>query len=108
MNFKILSIFKRRPKILIHNLEELEWFDNTNSIKECRVSILNLGGGYSLKIEDNYRDKNTSLRYTIWFKCRGRLIDDFNGVCFGLYSCRYKSEAVKYINYVYNQLKITV
>lgn len=104
---KILSIFKRNPKILIHNLEELEWFDNTNSIKECRVSILSLGGGYSLKIEDNYRDSNTS-RYTIWFKCRGFLIEYFDGVGFGFYSCRYKSEAVKYINHVYNQLKITV
>lgn len=103
---KILAILKRKPKTLIHSLEELEWFDNNNSIKECRVSILSLGGGYSLKIEDNYREKNTDLRYTIWFKCRGVLIEDFNGVGFGFYSCRYQSEAVKYINHVYNQLKI--
>lgn len=89
--------------MLIHSLEELEWFNNTNSLRECRVSILSLGRGYSLKIEDNYRERNI-FRYTIWFKCRGILIEDFNGIGFGFYSCRYKREAVKYINYVYNQL----
>lgn len=98
----IQRIFSCKPKLLIHSLSELEWsYDSSTPFKK-KVSILSLGKGYSVKIED---DKGYSEnRYTVWVKCRGVMVLDFPGIDFGFYQCRYESEVVKYVNYIYNQI----
>lgn len=96
----IQRMFCRKPKLLIHSLSELGWSYDLSTPCKKKVSILSLGKGYSIKIED---DKGYSEnRYTVWVQCRG--VMDFPGIDFGFYQCRYESEVVKYVNYVYNQI----
>lgn len=98
----IQRIFSRKPKLLIHSLSELEWSYDLRTPYKKEVSILSLGKGYSIKIEDDGGyDKN---RYTVWVKCRGVMVLDFPGIDFGFYQCRYEREVVKYVNYIYNQI----
>ena len=97
-------MFCRKPKMLIYCLEELEWFEDPKLLYKRRVSILSLGKGYSIKIED---DKGYSEnRYMVWVQCRGVMVLDFPGIDFGFYNCKYESEVVKYVNYIYNQIII--
>ena len=97
-------MFYRKPKILIHSLSELGWSYDLSVPYKKEVSILSLGKGYSIKIED---DKGCSEnRYTVWVQCRGVMVLDFPGIDFGFYQCRYESEVVKYVNYIYNQIII--
>lgn len=101
----IQRVFSRKPKILIHCLEELEWFEDPKLLHKRRVSILSLGRGYSLRIEEDNSLYN-NLRFIIWFKCRGFTVEDIPGIGLGFYGCRYKSEVVRYVNHVYNQIII--